>query len=243
MTDTTARQRNKNRSTDHTDRAKPIGAYIATVGSLILLVSVWLDWVGMGTGDTETDTSSGYEADSLIPFMGLLGVGLCLGLLYATKRADRGQHRGLSLTSMAAGLASFLWILFFLIDPIETVKYAGYDGEAEPNVTTELGVWVGMIGALIWAAGSLILAKEPEGDIDRDAHQVEHHTQRQVVETHQQPAQRTRHAEVTETRQPNVTDREVVDRRPADSRPVNGDADRTTTHTGRRTERDERERF
>jgi len=243
MTDTTARQRNTKRNTDDTDRAQPIGAYIATLGSLILLVSVWLDWVGMGTGDTETDTSSGYEADSLIPFMGLLGVGLGLGLLYATKRADRGQHRGLSLASMAAGLASFLWILFFLIDPIETVKYAGYDGEAEPNVTTELGVWVGMIGALIWAAGSLILAKEPEGDIDRDSHQVEHHTQRQVVETHQQPAQRTRHAEVTETRQANVTDREVVDRRPVDSRPVNGDADRTTTRTGRRTERDERERF
>ena len=244
MTTTAHPNRAKSRSRKpDLDRATPVGAYVATLGSLILLVSVWLDWIGLGVGDSDPNPSSGYEADSLIPLMGLLGLGFSLALLYATKRADRGQHRGLSLSSMAVGLASLLWIVLFLIDPVETVKYAGYGGEDFPNVSTEIGVWVGMLGALLWAVGSLILAKEPEGDIDRDAHQVEHHTQRQVVETHQQPAQRTRHAEVTETRQANVTDREVVDRRPVDSRPVNGDADRTATRTGRRTERDERDRF
>jgi hypothetical protein len=122
-----------------THRANPLGAYIATLGALILLASVWLDWVGLGIADSETNSSSGYEADSLIPFMGLLGLGFALALLYATKRADRRQHRGLSLASFAVGLASLLWIVFFIIDPIETVKYAGYDGESEPNVTTELG--------------------------------------------------------------------------------------------------------
>ena len=194
-----------------TRRANPLGAYIATLGALILLASVWLGWVGLGAGDSETDSSSGYEADSLIPFMGLLGLGFALALLYATVRADRRQHRGLSLASFAVGLASLLWIVFFIIDPIETVKYAGYDGEGEPNVTTELGAYIGLLGALIWTAGSFLLAKEPEGDVEHDTHRVE---------THARPVQHTQHAQVTETRPANVTDRDIVDRRPTNTRTV-----------------------
>jgi hypothetical protein len=151
-----------------TRRAKPLGAYIATLGALVLFVSMWLNWVGLGPNDSEADFSSGYEADSLIPFMGLLGVGFSAALLYALKRADRGQHRGLSLASFAVGLASFLWILFFLIDPIETVKYAGYRGESDPNVTTSWGLWIGLLGSLVWTLGSFLLAKEPEGDVEHD---------------------------------------------------------------------------
>lgn len=153
---------------DHTRRANPMGAYVATVGALILFVSMWLDWVGLGADDEEANFSSGYEADSLIPFMGLLGIGFAAALLYALNRADRRQHRGLSLASFAVGLASLLWILFFFIDPIETVKYAGADGEANPNVTTSWGLWVGLIGALLWTVGSFLLAKEPEGDVEHD---------------------------------------------------------------------------
>jgi hypothetical protein len=179
---------------------------------LILLVSMWLNWVGLGSGDAEPISAPGYEVDSLIPFMGLLGLGFALALLYATKRADRGQHRGLSLASMAVGLASLIWIIFFLRDPIETVKYAGYTGEDSPNVTTEYGLWIGLLGALLWTLGSLILAKEPEGDIEHDTHRT--------VETQTRPAQTTRHAEVTETRPANVTDREVVDRHRTDTQPV-----------------------
>jgi hypothetical protein len=154
---------------EHSRRAKPLGAYVATLGALILFVSMWLDWVGLGPNDNEVDFSSGYEADSLIPFMGLLGIGFSAALLYALKRADRGQHRGLSLASFAVGLASFLWILFFFIDPIETVKYAGYRGESDPNVTTSWGLWIGLAGSLLWTLGSFLLAKEPEGDVEHDA--------------------------------------------------------------------------
>ncbi len=182
-------------------RAKPLGAYIATIGSLILAASMWLDWVGLGPSDAEADFSSGYEADSLIPFMGLLGIGFSLAMLYATKRADRGQHRGLSLASFAVGLASVLWILFFLIDPIETVKYAGANGEDQPNVTTAVGLFVGLLGAALWTAGSFLLAKEPEGDVE-DAQVVHATTTRPVVketQTRVQPTQVTSAREVHTT--------------------------------------------
>jgi hypothetical protein len=158
MTTSSRTTRGTNRDTNRDDhRASPVGAYIATAGAVVLLVSVWLDWVTLGPGDSEGNPSSGYEADSLIPFMAYLALGFALAMLYATVRADRRQHRGLSLASMAAGLASLLWSISFLIDPISTVQY-------DENVSTETGVYIGIIGALLWTVGSFLLAKEPEGD-------------------------------------------------------------------------------
>jgi len=154
-----------------------VGAYIATLGAVILLVSVWLDWATKGPGDSEGDPVSGYEADGLIPFMGYLALGFALALLYATIRADRRQHRGLSLASMAAGLASLLWCVSFLIDPISTAQY-------NENISTEIGVYVGAAGALLWTLGSFLIAKEPEGDHE-SGRTVSSHTvtQRRPVST------------------------------------------------------------
>lgn len=146
-------------------RANPMGSYIATGGALVLLVSVWLHWSGLGAGDSGARDISGYESDSIIPFMGLLGLGFSLALLYATKRADRRQHRGLSLASTATGLASALWILLHVIDPIATAQY-------NENISIEYGAYIGLIGALIWTVGSFLLAKEPEGDVEHDSHRA-----------------------------------------------------------------------
>ena len=195
------------RNTDRDDRrASPVGAYIATAGAVVLLVSVWLDWVTLGPGDSEGNPASGYEADSLIPFMGYLALGFALALLYATVRADRRQHRGLSLASMAAGLASLLWIVSFLIDPISTEQY-------NENVSTELGVYIGLIGALLWAVGSFLLAKEPEGDHEPTTRVAEAHTV-----TERRPATKTERVEHHDrdhddvrTRGTTTTDKRVPD--------------------------------
>ena len=140
-------------------RASPLGAYITTAGAIIVLVSVWLNWVSRGPADSEENTVSGYEADSLIPFMAYLGLGFAVALLYATVRADRRQHRGLSLASMAVGLASLLWCLSFVIDPSSTAQY-------NENVSTEIGPYIALLGSLLWTVGSFLLAKEPEGDFE-----------------------------------------------------------------------------
>ncbi|QGG42661.1 hypothetical protein [Aeromicrobium yanjiei] len=135
-------------------RADPKGAYIATAGVVIFVIATFLAWI-----NTDDKSFSGYEADTVIPFTAYLGIGFAAALLYAAKRATRRQHRGLSLSSMAAGIAATGLSLSYLLEvPGGAERKAGFD--------TEIGVYVGLIGALVWAVGSFLLAMEPEGDIE-----------------------------------------------------------------------------
>jgi hypothetical protein len=141
---------------DDVHRANPTGAYVTSVGVLIFLVATFLAWI-----KTDQKSFSGYEADTVIPFTAYLGVGFAAALLYAAKRATRRQHRGLSLSSMAAGIAAVGLALSYLFEvPGGAERKAGFD--------TDLGVYLGLIGAIVWAVGSYLLAKEPEGDLEHD---------------------------------------------------------------------------
>jgi hypothetical protein len=142
---------------DHYDprRANPMGAYVTTAGVALFTIATFLGWI-----QTDDKSFSGYEADTVIPFTAYLGIGFAAALLYAAKRATRRQHRGLSLSSMAAGIAATGLALSYLFEvPGGAERKAGFD--------TEFGVYLGLIGALVWAVGSYLLAKEPEGDIER----------------------------------------------------------------------------
>jgi len=139
-------------------RANLTGAYVTIAGVVIFLVSMFLDWASNDQDDT---TYAGYEADSVIPFAAFLGVGFAVALMYASSRAYRRQHRGLSLASMAVGLATTLFALAWLFDvPGAFGQQAGF--------ASEIGVYVGLIGAGVWAIGSGLLAKEPAGDPEHD---------------------------------------------------------------------------
>ena len=132
-----------------------MGAYVAIAGIVVFTIAVFLDWISV---DNENNRSfSGYETDSLIPFVAFLGIGFAAALLYALSRAYRRHHRGLTLSCMAAGIAATLLALAYIIDR---------PGAAErgDNLSIELGVYVALIGGLLWAVGSGLLAKEPEGD-------------------------------------------------------------------------------
>src|SRR5687767_2874508 len=83
----------------HDRRANPMGAYVATAGVVVFLIATFLDWVST---EGESVTGTGYETDTVIPFVAFLGLGLVAALHYALNRARGRQHRGLSLTTMAA---------------------------------------------------------------------------------------------------------------------------------------------
>ena len=140
----------------HDRRANPMGAYVATAGVVVFLIATFLDWVS-----TEGDsvTGSGYETDTAIPLMAYLGLGLAAALLYALNRARGRQHRGLSLTTMAAGVAATLLSLSYIVDAPGALERGG-------DYSAEIGAWIGLIGGLAWAVGAFMLAKEPEGDDD-----------------------------------------------------------------------------
>ncbi|MCW2831792.1 MAG: hypothetical protein JWP31_2484 [Aeromicrobium sp.] len=147
------------RTTYDPHRANPMGAYVTTAGAVIFLIATFLSWIA-----TDDKSFSGYESDTLIPFTAYLGIGFAAALLYAAKRATRRQHRGLSLSSMAAGIAAIGLALSYLLEvPGGAERKAEFD--------TEIGVYIGLLGAIIWAVGSFLLAKEPEGDIEhRNTH-------------------------------------------------------------------------
>ena len=139
-------------------RANLTGAYVAIAGIVIFNVAVFLDWA---TPEGEEAGYSGYESDSLWPFAAYLGIGFAVALLYAASRAYRKQHRGLSLASMAVGIAVTVQCIAWLVD---------VPGAAErlAELGADVGTWVGLLGAVLWAAGSGLLAKEPEGDREHD---------------------------------------------------------------------------
>jgi hypothetical protein len=147
----------------HDRRANPMGAYVATAGVVVFLISVFLDWVEKDDGVT----GSGYETDTVIPLLAYLGIGLAAALLYAANRARGRQHRGLSLTTMAAGVAATLLSLSYVLDAPGALERGG-------DYSAEIGTWVGLVGALVWTVGAFLLAKEPEGDDDwHDATRVD----------------------------------------------------------------------
>ena len=96
-----------------------MGLYVTLAGIALFTAAVFLDWLATDIEDTERvegASVSGYETDSLILFVAYLGIGLAAALLYAMTRAHRRQHRGLTLTSMAVGIAATLLALSYLVD-------------------------------------------------------------------------------------------------------------------------------
>jgi hypothetical protein len=141
-----------------TRRARTTGLAIAAAGIVVFNISPFLDWV-RAHGATKDVTRTGYETDSLVPFIAYLGLGLLVALVYAMQRARRGQHRGLTLVTMAVGLAATLQSVAFALNPMGGL-------ERGDDLSVKIGVYVAIIGAAIWAIGAGLLAKEIEGDDD-----------------------------------------------------------------------------
>jgi hypothetical protein len=144
-------------------RARTTGLAVAGIGVLVFNVAALLDWVGV---EGETGSRTGYETDSLVPFIAYLGLGLIAALVYAFKRARRGQHRGLTLTSLAVAIAATLFSLAYAVNPLGGL-------ERGDLLSADIGVFLGILGAAVWAIGSALLAKEIEGD---DAERTDNYT-------------------------------------------------------------------
>lgn len=147
-----------------THRAKSTGLAVAALGIIVFNVSPLLNWVNP---EDDADPRTGYETDSLIPFVAYLGIGLLVAMLYAGKRARRGQHRGLTLVSMAVGIAATIQSLAFAINPMGGL-------ERGDDLATDIGVWVALAGAVVWALGSFMLAQQVEGDDEHVTDRPDH---------------------------------------------------------------------
>ncbi len=139
---------------------------MAITGIVIFTIATFIDWVSTSDADAST-SGSGYETDTVIPLLAFLGLGLAVALLYAASRARGRQHRGLSLVTMAVGIAAVGIALSYVFD-------APGAFERGSDLDTEAGAWIGLIGGIVWSIGAGLLAKEPEGDDDwHDAHRID----------------------------------------------------------------------
>ena len=156
MTSTTTPGSHAPRTT--TRRAATTGLAVSAAGALVLNVAPFMNFVDPdGTADPRT----GYETDSLVPWMGYLAIGMVVAMAYAAKRARRGQHRGLTLASMGTALAAALWFVAFSLNPMGGL-------ERGDDLAPQIGVFVAILGSALWAIGSGLLAKEIEGDDEDD---------------------------------------------------------------------------
>jgi hypothetical protein len=156
----------RGRTVQHDRRANPMGAHVATAGVVVFLIATFLDWVS--TEGADSTSGSGYETDTTIALVAYLGVGLVVAVQYALNRARGRQHRGLSLTTMAVGIAAVLLSLSYVFDVPGAF-------ERGADLSTEIGAWIGLLGGIIWSVGAGLLAKEPEGDDDWTDHRTEAH--------------------------------------------------------------------
>ena len=155
------------RTLEHTRRANTMGAHVATAGVVVFLIATFLTWVS--TEGADSTSGSGYETDTTIPLVAFLGIGLVVGLQYAANRARGRQHRGLSLTAMAVGIAAVLLSLGYVIDVPGAF-------ERGADLSTGIGAWIGLLGGIVWSVGAGLLAKEPEGDDDWHDARTEAHS-------------------------------------------------------------------
>ena len=135
-------------------RARSTGLAVAAAGIVDFNIAPFLNWVDP---NSEDNPRTGYESDSLVPFIAYLGLGLLVAMAYATRRARRAQHRGLTLVSIATGIATTLWCIAYALNPMGGL-------ERGDDISAQSGIFVGILGAALWAIGSGLLAKEIEGD-------------------------------------------------------------------------------
>lgn len=149
-------------------RANPLGALLAIVGIAGFSVAVFLAWLGPAN-DTNVQGGdravSGYNLNAVIPFAALLGIGLAIALLYAQGKATRRQHRGLTLVTMAVGLAAFGLSVAYLVNP------PGAAGRLD-TASTKIGVFVALASAALWSLGAGLFATQIEGDDRTEIHQT-----------------------------------------------------------------------
>ncbi len=132
----------------------PIGALVAAIGGLLLIVSLWLDWFGRFSGFNSFEF-----LDLLMVGLGLVTLALLaveLGLLYAPVRPG---------TSLAVG------ILALVVVGSQLINHPPIGIERDP----ETGAWLGLAGAALMVAGAILstariaIAVEPRHRAGGDA--------------------------------------------------------------------------
>ena len=121
-------------------RKIPVGPLIATLGAVILIVSLFLDWYDGVTGWT------------IYEIVDLALTGLAVWVLYSMAAEMEVLERVADpRTTLAAAVVAFVIVVTQLINDPPAV--AGRDGPGQ-----DIGIWLALAGSALMVAGALVAA-------------------------------------------------------------------------------------
>jgi len=139
------------------------GELIAAIGGVLLIVVMFLSWLGIpdqvaeaaeGLGVSTADISTNaWESFTFLDIAWLVAaIGALVPAVLAASGAVAGPTRaGLSLISSVLGVLAALSILYRIIDPLK-------------DASLKYGIWLGLITAVVIAYGSWRAVQEARAD-------------------------------------------------------------------------------
>lgn len=139
-----------------------LGELIALVGAIVLVVSLFLDWVEVAAGDFAREgfsavaTASGFDSAGIVLVVLLLMVAaLAMTLVVLTVAVEP-----VGMTMASAVGTAFFGILMTLATLLRVLLFQPDGGLGDSAVQMQLGAYLSLLGVFLCAAGGWITMKD-----------------------------------------------------------------------------------
>ncbi|HEY8584409.1 MAG TPA: hypothetical protein VIL49_15735 [Capillimicrobium sp.] len=118
-----------------------VGRALSAIGAVIAVLALFMTWYEITRANGVVETSTGWDTFTNLRFVILIAAVITLGTALVR------QTRPVLIVRTILGLVVAALVLRRIIDPPELV---------DSTVSSQLGVWFGLVGALMVALGGLV---------------------------------------------------------------------------------------
>ena len=118
-----------------------VGRALSAIGAVIAVLALFMVWYEITRANGVVEDSTGWDTFTNLRFVILIAAVITLGTALVR------QTRPVLIVRTVLGLVVALLVLRRIIDPPDLV---------DAEVSSQLGVWFGLVGALLVAAGGLV---------------------------------------------------------------------------------------
>ncbi len=133
-----------------------LAALLVVAGAVLLPVSLFLDWFSLSLGFRDATVVSSATGWQILETLDAFLVVVTL-VVFAWVLVPRlGFRRPGARITLAMGCIAAGAIAFQLLDPPVLMTFYEKAGEFDAEITTEIGAWLALGGALLISAGGLL---------------------------------------------------------------------------------------